>query len=108
MTDSGPNELRRLLAEFLNEITQENREEMLELSARLSAQRYLLEQLYANSFLDDPDGFDDFMADAIERGRTKATRSEPMPDEMAVELQARIATHFQRFQESVSRRLRGG
>ena len=83
----------------------ENNDDMLELNARLSAQRFLLEQLYANAFLNDAPGFDTFMSGALAKVQ-QSTRSSPMPDDYAQELQARVATHLQRFGESVAKRLR--
>lgn len=80
----------------------------LEVNARLSAQRFLLEQLYANAFLGNPDGFDDFMAGLVELGRTRAYTTEPMEADAKLEMQARIATHMQKFHSAVATRLKQG
>lgn len=82
--------------------------ELMEQSARLSAQRYLLEMLYANQFLSNPQGFTEFMEAALDQTRRQSTRAEPMPEDTAMELQARVATSLQRFQESVELRLHQG
>lgn len=79
--------------------------ELMEQSARLSAQRYLIEMLYANQFQDNPEAFEEFMDGAIEIVRTHSTRVPPMDDDTATELQARVATQLQRFRESVVKRL---
>jgi len=79
--------------------------DIMELNARLSAQNFLLETLYANAFLKDPDGFKALMQSAIEATRHTPTRATAMPDEYAIELQARIVTRLERFQTSVVRRI---
>lgn len=85
-----------------------NDERFTEIEAMLSAQRFLLEQAYANTFMGNPDGFAKFMEGALEKTRSKSTSSGPIPDEVRTELVARIATHLSRFGESVQRRLRQG
>lgn len=79
--------------------------DIMELNARLSAQNFLLETLYANAFLADPDGLKSLMQSAIEATRRSSTRSTTMSDEYAIELQARIATRLGMFQTSVLRRI---
>lgn len=82
--------------------------DIMELNARLSAQNFLLETLYANAFLNDPDGLKTLMQSAIEATRRTPTRTTAMSDEYAIELQARIATRLERFQTSVVRRIEEG
>ncbi|MBF6631821.1 MAG: hypothetical protein ITG01_11825 [Comamonas sp.] len=81
--------------------------DIMELNARLSAQNFLLETLYANAFLSDPDGLKSLMQSAIEATRHNSTRSTAMSDEYAIEIQARIATRLGMFQTSVLRRIEG-
>ena len=85
-----------------------NEERFMEIESMISAQRFLLEQAYANAFLENPDGFSRFMADAIEKTRSMPVVPEQMPDEARTERIVRIATHLSRFGESVQRRLRDG
>lgn len=79
--------------------------DIMELNARLSAQNFLLETLYANAFIADPDGLKSLMQGAIEITRRNPIRSTTMSDEYAIELQARIATRLEMFQASVVRRI---
>lgn len=81
-------------------------EQHLEIDARLSAQRFLLEQFLANAFIGDPDGFEAFAEAALQRTRLASTVPEPMPAEEREERTVRIATHVARIAASVSRRLR--
>ena len=81
---------------------------MTNLNARLSAQRFLLEVVYANQFLDNEDGFTELMDGLMHLTRTAPTKNGPIPPEDAIELQARIATELQRFQNSVNRRIAQG
>lgn len=101
-------ELRKLLAEVLQATTEEIWTELSEQSARLSAQRFLLEVMYANAFREDPDGFTALMAQLIEKTRTSPVTSSPTPAEVLIELQARTATHLQRFENAVSLRIEQG
>lgn len=79
--------------------------DIMELNARLSAQNFLLETLYANAFLNDADGLRTFMQGAIEATRRNPVRNTAMSDEYAIELQARIATRLEMFQTSVMHRI---
>ncbi len=103
-----PSELMRAIQSVFAALAEPIHTELLDISARLSAQRYLLEIVYANEFLNNEDGFNRLMESALDQTRQKATKSGPMPDEVATELQARIATHLQRFQESTALRIREG
>lgn len=83
-------------------------QQMLDMQAQLSAQNFLLELLYANSFLHNAEGFDTFMHGALDMTRSKAVRTGPMSEEQALEMHARIATRLQRFHESVALRISQG
>ena len=80
-------------------------EELMEQSARLSTVRFLLEDLYADAYIRKLDAFDVRMAALIDLTRTAATRSDAITDDQATEMQARIATHLQRFRESTVPRI---
>lgn len=80
-------------------------EDMLELSARLSAQAMLLEIVYCNAFAKDQVGFDRLMVELQRLTRVAPVLSEPQPDDAVIELQARVATHLQRFHEAVQYRI---
>jgi hypothetical protein len=103
-------DLERLanLLDRMERIAVENEERWLETEAMLSAQRFLIEQQYANAFLGDVPGFDRFMDGLIDKTRTAATVSQPTGEESKIELQARVATHLTRFAASVRLRLTQG
>lgn len=99
--------LERTLAD-VERLLGANAERFMEIEAMLSTHRLLLEQLYANAFLDCPGNFTPFMDGLLEKTRTKTTASMPMPTEERVERAVRVATHLTRFAESVRRRLNDG
>lgn len=103
MNDKENDKLLEAITQIFNRMAEPLHTEIMELSARLSSQRFLLEQLYANAFLNNPDAFTAFMENASQKN---STRSGPMPEDVAQELEVRIATHLKRFQESVEKRLR--
>lgn len=105
---SGQDSLMHAIQTIFGKMTEPIHTELMEQSARLTAQRYLLEIVYANRFLDNPAGFNKLMDDALNKARTRPTQAEPMQEDVATELSARVATHLQRFQESVQLRLRQG
>lgn len=78
----------------------------LEVDARLSAQRFLLEQFLATAFTGNPDGFETFAEGALQRARLAGTIPEPMSAEDREERTVRVATHLSRIAGSVSQRLR--
>lgn len=106
MQNNGDDSLHGLVKNAFNELAAPIREDLLEMNARLSAQRFLLEQMYANLFLRNPEGFAKFMHGALRATQECSTRNGPMSDDFATELQARISIHLQRFQSSVEKRLR--
>jgi hypothetical protein len=106
MPNKGDDSIRTQVQDALRELAAPIHEDLLEINARVSAQRFLLEQMYANLFLKNPDGFTRFMQGALLATQERSTRSGPMSEESALELQARIATHLLRFQASVEKRLR--
>lgn len=84
-------------------------QEFMEQSARLSAQRFLLEIVYANNFAGSPSQFAAFMRGLQMRTAENMTKSGgPMRDEDAIELQARIAAHLERFGNAVELRISQG
>lgn len=101
-------ELPERMAEMFDRLAEPFHTELMEQSARLSAQRYLLEMLYAQQFLNQPEAFEEFMDGAIDMARTRSRQAEPMSEDVALELQARVATQLQRFRESVVQRLEQG
>lgn len=101
-------EIRELMNEALQGALEPIHQEFIEQSARLSAQRFLLEMVYANQFEFDSDGFKELMASLIGLSRSNAVKSAPMPADDAIELQARIATHLERFQNAVALRISQG
>lgn len=80
----------------------------IEMSARLSAQQFLLEILYTNAFAKDPAGFDRLMDELQRLTRVASRPAEPATMDEMIEMQARIATNLQRFQSSVQSRIASG
>ena len=101
-------EIRTLMREALLVEMEPLHQEIMELSARLSAQRFLLEMVYANQFESNPDGYREFMTGLIGLTRSSAVKTGPMTNDDATELQARIATHLERFQNAVALRISQG
>lgn len=101
-------EIRALMNEALQDALGPIHQEFIEQSARLSAQRFLLEITYANAFEFDPDGFEELMTRLIGLSQTNAVKAEPMPAEAEFELQVRTATHLERFQNAVALRISQG
>lgn len=79
--------------------------DILEISARLSAQGLLLEFIFANAFAADPAGLDRVMTELQRLTRVAPVLSEPLPAGEVIELQARVATHLQRFGEAAQHRI---
>ena len=79
--------------------------DLLETSARLGAQEFLLEILYANVFAHDPQGLDRLMAELIRLTSAAPTRPQPISDDDMSEMQLRITLSLQRFQTSVQDRI---
>lgn len=104
MNADDPDQLTQAIAAALQPLHEAN----MELNARLSAQRFLLEISYGNTYRGDAAGLDKIITELIRLTRTASTRAEPMPDEFAIETQARIAVHLQRFGASVARRIGSG
>jgi hypothetical protein len=97
-----------LLADVFDRMAAPIYEQQQELNARLSAQRFLLEIAYANTFEGNAHGLDRLMDELIRLTRVAPTKAGPMQDDDATELQARIATHLLRFQEAVQARIASG
>lgn len=108
MDDEENDPLPGLISRVFNAMAEPIVEAQQELSARLSAQRFLLEVMYANAFRSEPRRLDELMEELIRLTRAAPSRAEPMPDDVAIELQARAATHLQRFQAAVQHRIESG
>lgn len=101
MTEDERNELNALLEAHQESV----REEMKEVSARISALRFLLENAYADGYVGNLEAFKTRMDDLIGLTRTSAVRGNQMTDDDATEIQVRIATHLQRFHDAVVPRI---
>lgn len=106
--NDSQSELLQLFGQLFDNLAAPMREHIQELQAQQSAQNFLLETLYANHFLNNPQGFDQFMRGALDVTRSKPVRTGPMTPDEAAEAQARVAARLQRFHESVARRLEQG
>jgi hypothetical protein len=94
--------------DFIAKALQPVYDDLLEQSARTGALRYLVEQLYANTFIEHPSGFDAMLQAMVEKTRTAAQPVGPASAEVLVELQARTAVHLERFRLDVLRRISQG
>lgn len=83
-------------------------QDLMDLSARLSTQRFLIEQMYASQFLANPSDFDTFAEQLIVASSSNVTQAEPIADEDVQELKVRMRTHMIRFCDSVKLRLKQG
>lgn len=101
MTDDDRNEIDAVLAKNLDSVYEEFRE----LSARLSAQRFLLEDLYADKYIRELPAFQTRMDVLLALTRSSPVKGNPMEDDALQDLQVRIATHLQRFQNAVEPRI---
>ncbi len=101
-------ELFKQFGRLFDMLAEPLREELLELHTKVSVQRYLLEVLYANQFLDDAEGFRDFMARASDHTKQKPSRSGPVSAEDAQEQLVRMTVHMDRFRDAVLLRLAQG
>ena len=99
--------LARVLQQ-MEEIAQGHQDRFLEIDAALTAQRFLLEQLYANAFMESPADFSRLMGGLIDKTRSDATTAAPMEEDEKIERQARVATRLVRFEDSVNLRLKQG
>ena len=80
-------------------------ERYLEIDARLTVNRYLLEHVYARAFENEPEALGPFMDSLIDSTRAATTTQGPMAPDDKVEMQVRVATHLARFSASVKLRL---
>ncbi len=80
-------------------------DEQLEQSARLSAMRLLLEDLFADKYSDKLPEFNARMERFLELTRTASVKGAPVSDEQMNEMQARVATHLERFRSEAARRI---
>jgi len=92
----------------MESIAASNDDRWLEAESMLSAHRVLIEQMYANAFLGNIEGFDVFMDGLLRQTRTSATVSQPIDAESKMERQVRLATHLERIAASIRLRLQQG
>jgi hypothetical protein len=83
-------------------------EAMLEESARIGALRYLVEQLYAKTFISNPEKFDSLLTSMIERTGAAPVAHGPMEQKALEHLKKRMAAHLQSFRLDVLRRIEQG
>lgn len=97
-------EAKRAIEEAMESV----RDAMMEESARIGVLRALLEQLYANLFIDNKAGFERLIAGMADQSARSVRPAHPMEADDLQELQARMLTHLQRFGQDVSRRIEQG
>lgn len=74
--------------------------------AALTAQRMLLEQLYARAYADKPTEFSAFMADLIAKTQSTLRAPEPTEQELLTEIAVHTSAHLQRFGAATLQRIR--
>ena len=92
--------LKQINAAFAR-LDEENREQ----SARLSAMRFLLEDVYAEAHKGRPEHFTARMERLPHLTRTAAVKGDPGTEAAFEDQKIRITTHLQRFQLAVSPRI---
>lgn len=105
MTNEDRDEINAILAAHRQRLVDDLMDELMEQSARLSVVRFLLEDLYADAYTRRLPDFEQRMADLMELTRTAMTRGHAMTDDEAIEMQARHATHLERFRNAVRPRI---
>lgn len=83
-------------------------EAMLEESARIGVLRYLVEQLYANTFTSHPEKFDSLLTQMIERSGASPAIRGPMDPKALELLQGSMKKHLQNFRKDVLQRIERG
>lgn len=97
-------EARKAIEEAMESV----RDAMMEESARIGVLRSLLEQLYANLFIDNRQAFEQLIAGMVNQTTRSVRPADNMSAEDIQELQARMLTHLQRFGRDVSKRIEQG
>ena len=101
MTDEDRNEINDILSANLAEIWTEFREQ----SARMSAIRFGLEDLYADAYAGRAPAFKERMELLLQLTRDAPVKGEPMERDALEDLQVRIATHLERLKVAVAARI---
>lgn len=78
----------------------------LDISAKLSTQKFLLGQLYAHLFLADPKSLQTLPKSLIDAAKFKSHTKQVMDDETMIEAQARIVRELEDFFADVERRVK--
>ncbi|KNE23864.1 hypothetical protein [Achromobacter spanius] len=99
------NEILALIGGAFDRAESRIREELDELSARITAQNFLLEVVYASSFEGKPDAFNSLMDSLADTNRKSSNKSMPMTSDQIEETKARIAVRLERFRDAVAQRL---
>lgn len=74
-------------------------------NARLSAQQYLLEQLYANIFIKQPDELETMLTGMVVKTLATTSADSSIPPEAAKDMTDRIAHRLELFRDSVLHRI---
>lgn len=105
MTDD---EMLTKIGRLFDMLAEPLRAEILDLHMKANAQRYLLEQVYANRFLSDAEGFRELMAGLTDFSKQKPSKSGPIDDESMQEQLVRLTVHLDRFRDAVLLRISQG
>lgn len=89
----------------INAVLAAHQEEFTEQSARLSATRLLVEDLFADLYTNVPDRFNQRMEELMFVTRNAAIKGNPATADAVEDQQVRVATHLQRFKDSVASRI---
>lgn len=101
MTEEDRLEIETLMTRNLDPVWVEFTEQ----SARLSAVSFLIENMYADAYINKLTDFNARMAELLSLVWSASRKGGPMSDDEEQELQARIATHLNRFQSAVATRI---
>jgi hypothetical protein len=97
------NKLLSVVTEQMNLAASDFRDDIVRIKAEQSAQRFLLEMMYANAFMDDPDSLEAF---EVASQSAKPTKLEPMTEEQVREGVMLTNLSLERFFLSVRLRIR--
>jgi len=101
MTDDDRKEIDAILSANLDAIWTEFREQ----SARMSAIRFGLEDLYADAYAGRAGDFSERMQHLLQLTRDAPVKGDPMQRDALEDLKVRTATHLERLRAAVAARI---
>lgn len=98
-------DLRRAVAALIAESEDRMWNAFTECGARISLVTFLVENMYANAYISDPDSFGALMDQVQHLNRTSPRPTGPSDPDDLLEFQAQYATFAERFRASVLSRI---